>query len=112
MRDIELVGTSEGGRGVGEGFARGSSLGLCRVAVCLAAMLLMMTGCAGDIAGLSRGQRLQLYGMVLDAAGHPELGGPVGLIGRGLERAAGRGDGLGKQPREGVRPAPDEEVGL
>jgi len=40
----------------------------------------MLTACTNDIAGLNRGQRLIIYGNVLDVAGHPEIGEPLKAI--------------------------------
>lgn len=63
-------------------------IGLCGLA----------SSCTQDFAGLSRGERLRIYGAALDLAGHPEIGGPVSAVGRDLERRDG------KQPRKGVQP--------
>ncbi len=41
---------------------------------------LLLCGC-----GTTRAQRLQIYGIVLDAAGFPQYGAPLGVIGRTLE---------------------------
>ncbi len=52
---------------------------------------LVCSGC-----GTTRAQRLLLYGTVLDAAGHPELGAPVRAFGLMLAApgaAGGRGAG-------------------
>jgi len=52
-----------------------------------------LASCSQTILGLNRGQRMTIYGDVLDIAGHPELGEPLKAIARTLD----------KQPRE-VKP--------
>lgn len=64
-------------------------------------LVMLLGGCAREVAGFSRGERLEIYGVVLDAAGHAELGGLVALAGRRLDETDGRRAGKGgKAPRE------------
>lgn len=55
----------------------------------LAILTVLLSSCARDIAGLTRNDRLTLYGSALTLAGKPELG----AIAYGLRTAA-------KQPRD------------
>lgn len=48
----------------------------------LASLILLLASCSNDIAGLSRNERLTLYGSALILAGKPELG----AIAYGLRR--------------------------
>jgi hypothetical protein len=58
----------------------------------LAATLVLLTSCTQDILGLSRGDRLGIYGWALTTTGNPEFGAPVSALGRHLKT-------LDKQPR-------------
>jgi len=55
------------------------------------ALILLLTSCQQRILGLSRGDRVILYGEALDVAGHPEIGIPAQIIGQRLKT-------LDKQP--------------
>lgn len=55
-----------------------------------------LAGCTGTILGLTPGQRFGLYGTALAAAGHPELAGPVVIIGSGLDKQARKVSPSGK----------------
>jgi len=61
---------------------------------CLVIMALAMGSCTGTFMGLTRTERLIIYGDVLDVAGHPELAEPMRRIAKTL----------GKQPLENIQP--------
>ena len=45
-----------------------------------------LASCSQTILGLNRGQRMTIYGDVLDIAGHPELGEPLKVIARTMDK--------------------------
>jgi hypothetical protein len=49
-----------------------------------AIVAIMLCSCQQKFMGLSRGDRVIIYGDVLDVAGHPEIGIPAAMIGKRL----------------------------
>ncbi|MEI6871831.1 MAG: hypothetical protein WCL08_06060 [Verrucomicrobiota bacterium] len=49
-------------------------------------LLLTLPACQGTFLGLDRAQRFNIYGNVLDLAGHPEFGEPLKLVAKTMAK--------------------------